>query len=148
MTPRHPRAVSLFFQLEANAVARNAGYWNSQAGRLLRSTAAVCATAVDATDNLALKADLAGLAADALGYLNETLDACVLSREDVETKFEELRARNPDWPEAISETAWRALERSYYLRDITNVICDGGGFWEAIEAALYDQFRVDGGEAE
>ncbi len=148
MYPRHPRAQALYHRHEQTSISRNTGYWNSQASRILREAAAVCAAAVDATDDLALRADLAGVAADALAYIDGVLDVCVLSREDVEMKFQEMRKENPHWPKSISKSTWRTLERCYYLRDISNVLLDGGDFWIAVECALNDVFEAPSGPDE
>lgn len=116
-------------------------YLNSAEGVLLTEAKALATTAAAFVESNELKADLYALAVRIESVLDSVLSTIVLSREDVETKFEELREDHTDWPEVIDADRWKRLERTRYLTDICDVVLGGGDFWMAIEYALCDEFE-------
>ncbi len=119
----------------------NPGYRYSEPARLLSAAYAVAVAVADVAGTRELKRDCLDLALRIERYLLDTLSDVRVSREDVESQFEDLRGEHPGWPESISPDAWANLVGNRLLRDISDVVCGGGDYWEAVRLALLDQFE-------
>jgi hypothetical protein len=109
-------------------------------GETLLRCRAVLVVASAHADSEAVVRDCEETASRAASVLAGTIGALVLDKQDVQSRFDELRVDQPSWPEALEDQHWGALLGTYYLRDISDVILSGGGFWEAIDAALFEVF--------
>ena len=118
----------------------NPGYRNAEPARLLADAYALALTLADTTDSRALKRDALDLALQIEPYVLDTLSDIRVSRDDVLSQFELLRRERTGWPAEISQEAWERLKAARTLRDISDVLCGGGDYWEAIRVALDDEF--------
>lgn len=118
----------------------NPGFRHAEPARLLADAYAIAVTAAAETGSLRLKRDCLDSALAIEEFLRDTLSGLRVSREDVHTRFEELREGRAGWPTTISDVAWERLASLRPLRDIADVLLDGGDYWEAIDLALEDEF--------
>jgi hypothetical protein len=114
----------------------------SQIGRRLRAARALALVAAQDVRAAPLRRELQRLASEIESDFDRYLDFVILQRGDVELRFQMLRELYPAWPRRIPSESWERLVRTRYLSDLTDVICDGGGFWEAIDAALLEEFAA------
>jgi hypothetical protein len=118
----------------------NPGFRHAEAARLLADAYAIAVTAAAETASLRLKRDCLDSALAIEEFLRDTLSGLRVSREDVHARFDELREGRAGWPTKISDIAWERLASSRPLRDIADILLDGGDYWEAIHLALEDEF--------
>jgi hypothetical protein len=118
----------------------NPGFRHAEPARLLADAYALALAVADDTASRELKRDCLESALRIERYLLDTLSELRVSKDDVESQFEELRDEHPDWPESIPSDAWDRLAETRLLRDISDVVCGGGDYWEAIRLALFDEF--------
>lgn len=116
----------------------NPGYRHAEPARLLADAYALALATAEKVDDLALKRDSLDVAVSIEEFLLDTLSECRVSKADVEGQFEELREEHPWWPEELDAATWAELAETRTLRDITDVLCDGGDYWEAIRVGVLD----------
>lgn len=119
----------------------NPGYRYAEPARLLSEAYALALAVADDTGSRELKRDCLDSALQIERYLLDTLSDLRVSKCDVEARFEDLRVEHPHWPQSISSDAWGRLIGTRLLSDITDVVCGGGDYWEAIRVALLDEFE-------
>lgn len=124
----------------------NPGFRHAEPARLLADAYAIALTAAAETGSLRLRRDCLDSALAIEEFLRDTLSGLRVSREDVHTRFDVLREGRASWPAKISDIAWERLASSRPLRDIADVLLDGGDYWEAIDLALEDEFGGVTGE--
>jgi hypothetical protein len=130
-----PQAKTIRDQLDERL---NPGFRHSEPARLLADAYSLAIAITDRLDDLTLRRDLLELAINAEEFLLDTLSELRVSKGDVEGQFDELRRENPGWPEEIDSEAWEELKGTRLLRDISDVLCGGGDYWEAIRIAISD----------
>lgn len=118
----------------------NPGFRDSESARLLADSHVLLNLLARDVESIHLRRDLLDVAARIEDFLLDTLSELRVSKEDVEGRFDVLRAGRESWPTSIPDESWERLRSSRLLRDISDVICGGGGYWEAIDFAIQDEF--------
>jgi len=119
----------------------NPGFRHAEPARLLADAYAIASAVAVSVESRETKRDCLDLAIQIERYLLDTLSELRVTRDDVTSQFDELREEREAWPESISDAAWERLGNARTLRDIADVICGGGDYWEAIRVALWDEFE-------